>query len=185
MATIINIFQRCIEPAYVLKRENAFWVIEESNQNTRNPKLLVNGSGIFGFSLDAKTMPAPAWKFIQSSTLPGLCSVCDGIFVTSMDSIDYFIAIDLKSTNTNGATKQLATSLHLCNWFYKVLNLHGHLIKDVKFAGVISKINIRRQPTKKTSVRKTIPNPTFHYDYPIFTLENFDKISLTDICKKI
>ncbi|MEN4561947.1 hypothetical protein [Pantoea agglomerans] len=184
MAEITSIFQSSIEADYVLKKENAFWVVEETNPNTKNPKLLVNGSGIFGFSLDCTTVSKPAWKFIKTNAVSGLNSVCDGIFVTCIDSCDYFVAIDLKSTNSNGAPKQLVTSIRLCQWLYSVLNLHGHLDKPAKFIGVISKISQRAQTVKRTSVRKPIPDPVLYEEIPIIKLENFQKVSLTDICNK-
>ncbi|WP_071813662.1 MULTISPECIES: hypothetical protein [Pantoea] len=184
MAEITSVFQSSIESSYVLTRQAAFWVVEETNPNSKNTKLLVNGSGIFGFSLDSNLVPKPAWKFIKSNAVKGLSSVCDGIFVTSHDQRDYFIVIDLKSTKSTGISKQLLTSIHLCKWLHNVLSLHGHLNKETRFAGVVSKISNRTQAAKIGSVRKPIPEPIIHQGFPIFQLHDVQKISLNDICSK-
>ncbi|MEW5559639.1 hypothetical protein AB1287_05225 [Enterobacter asburiae] len=185
MSNITSIIQGCIEPAFELPREQECWVIKEDNPGAANKKLLVNGNGIYGFSLDCSSVPKPVWKFLKPSALSGMSSVCDGIFVTTYNSIDYFIVIDLKSTKASGATKQVVTGIHLCQWIYSVLNLHGHLQRSVKFIGVISKLSKRTQASKRTTARAPLPDPDIHYSYPIYRLNDYNRISLTEICKNI
>ena len=182
MSNIINVIQSCIDPTFQLMREQECWVVCEENPGATNKKLLVNGNGIYGFSLDSNSISKPVWKFLKSSALPGVCSVCDGIFVTSHKDVDYFIVIDLKSYNSNGAAKQVVTGIHFCKWLYSVLNLHGHLSRKVDYIGVISKLSRRQQSAKKTTVRSQLPPPDICYNYPVFTLENYNRLSLAHIC---
>ena len=181
MSSITNVIQECIHPDFMLQREKESWVVREDNPGAANKKLLVNGNGIYGFSLDTTRVPKPVWKFLQSSSLSGVCSVCDGIFVTSHKEFDYFIVIDLKSFAGNGAVKQVITGIYLCNWIYSVLKLHGHLSKNVKFIGVISKLSRRNQSAKKSSTRSPLPAPEIHHGYPVFKLENYTRLSLKQV----
>ncbi|HBC1757444.1 TPA: hypothetical protein IB181_000023 [Escherichia coli] len=185
MSNIISVIQNCIDPAFQLTREQACWVIFEDNPSSANKKLLVNGNGVYGFSLDSTSVSKPVWKFLKSSTLTGLSSVCDGIFVTSYRDMDYFIVIDLKSYNSNRAAKQIVTGIHFCKWLYSVLKLHGHLSRKVGYIGVISKLSRRMQSNKRTTVRSPLPEPEVFYDYPVFTLENYSRLTLTGVCEVI
>lgn len=185
MTSIVNVVQGCIEPAFQLNREQECWAVVEDNPGATNKKLLVNGSGIYGFSLDSPNISKPVWKFLKPSSLSGMCSVCDGVFVTSYKSYDYFVVIDLKSFAATGAVKQVITGIHLCEWIYSVLKLHGHLTRQVKYVGVISKLSRRRQSYKRGSVRSQLPQPDVSHGFPVFTLENETRLSLTDICKYV
>ncbi|MCI0302362.1 hypothetical protein [Cronobacter sakazakii] len=185
MNSIVNVMQGCIEPAFQLKREQECWAVVEENPGAANKKLLVNGSGIYGFSLDSPGVPKPVWKFLKPSSLEGICSVCDGVFVTTYKDVDYFVVIDLKSYAATGAVKQVITGIHLCQWFYSVLRLHGHLTKKVGYVGVISKLSRRRQPYKRCTVRNPLPDPDTQNGFPIFTIENENRLSLTKVCEVV
>lgn len=63
MSNIISVIQNCIDPAFQLTREQACWVIFEDNPSSANKKLLVNGNGVYGFSLDSTSVSKPVWKF--------------------------------------------------------------------------------------------------------------------------
>lgn len=183
MSSIVNVMQGCIEPAFQLKREQECWAVVEENPGAANKKLLVNGSGIYGFSLDSPGIPKPVWKFLKASSLEGVCSVCDGVFVTSYKGSDYFVVIDLKSYAATGAVKQVVTGIHLCQWFSSVLKLHGHLNRQVKYVGVISKLSRRRQSYKRNTVRNPLPAPVIQHGFPVFTIENETRLSLTRVCQ--
>jgi len=180
MTTLVKVFDSLIDHAWCLERRDSDWFVREHNK-TETPELKVFGAKAFGFSLDqAGKTP---WPFLQA--MKGVRSVCDAVVVTCVEDCHYVVAIEMKSSNTSKAGKQIKGTRLLAQWLLDVLALHGHWTEEWKFCGVIS-CTPRRQERKGTTrrVREAIDMDKVS-DYPVAYLKNRNRLNLHDLHNRL
>lgn len=175
MRTLVDVFGELIQPDWRIERKDADWLIRESNK-TKNPELTLTGAPAIGFSLDRQGKSA--WPFLLP--LPGMLSVCDAVMVTVVGDRGYVLAVEMKSTNTTRAAKQIRSCWHLMEWLRALLELNGHWRNGWCFCGLVSSTP-RRQERKGTTRRGGDLEVTKGGPYPTVHARNQRRINLIDV----
>ena len=175
MTDLVNAFHSLIHHNWKLKQKGGVWLVEENNPGANNTSLQVSAGRSFAFSLDkAGTAPFP---FMQP-TLKGMHSVCDGIFVSAVSTAPLVMFVELKSSKSGEAQKQIYRSKIFIEWLISLLQFNGHTRETPQYYGVVTLVP-RRQVRKGTTSRE-LPAPDRSKGFPIWELSNRAQINLID-----
>lgn len=176
--TLVDKFREIIHPTWHLKKEDAYWIVRENNQ-TQNSELKITGASAFVFSLDQGHGKDP-WPFLNG--VAGIKRVNDALLVTEINGFSYFIAIEMKSTNTTKANEQIVHAWFFSKWLNELMIRNKHWVRDWEFCGLISSTP-RRQERKGTSTRKIsdIEISTTSKGYRVAHIKNKKRLNLHDL----
>lgn len=181
MTKLVSVFESLIEDDWHLERQGSNWIVREHNLSSTNSVLHVFGAQAIGFSLDQQGR-AP-WPFMKG--LKGMHRVCDAIIVAHLDGNEYVIAIEMKSSNTGGANKQIRSARVFVQWLLDLLKLNDHWKDTWRFCGVISSTP-RRQIRKGTTRRAKEPLEVVSgSEYPVVHLKNRTRLNLHDLHNRL
>lgn len=166
---------------YLLENSSGRFKIIENSSLSRSTPIEVGGCRSLGFSLDkARLQP---WGFLKATLPSGFARKCDGIIAAEYEGEAYAIFIELKSSPTKCADKQIHQSMYFFDWIVKNLTACGHWHGTYKTIGVIC-LPARRQASKRTTSRSfPVPRITHRDGYPIFDLTNRPYICIPELIK--
>lgn len=148
---LLQKFRELIHVDFILSQEAGYWKVIETAPSALNKEVEIGGCKSFGFSLDKDGVEP--WAFIKpNTTLAGMKQVCDSVVIAHDEDNDYIIAMDLKSTRSGSARKQIRSTKILVDWIIELMRQHNHWNGNYKFIGIINKVG-RSQPKKRTSRR--------------------------------
>lgn len=183
MSALVTALQQLIQQQLVLDRSGSCWLVTEPG--APNKRFEVSAGKSIAFSLDkAGFAPFPFF----TGALPGVCAVNDAVLVTIIDDEPYVVAIELKSSKTGTALKQIESGRLFMCWVRQLLSFHDHWAGGpCKFFAVIS-LKPRAQVRKGTSSRTAhLPDPVTSTNggYPYFVLKNHPRVSVQDLVTRI
>ncbi|WP_171940486.1 hypothetical protein [Herbaspirillum rubrisubalbicans] len=180
----VQLFQEMVAPDWHLDRDGSKWIIREENKGSNNKEVQIHGCSCFAFSLDQKGKdPFP----MLSGKPPGMKRVCDAMIVAVWNGKTYFCAMDLKSSNSSGATKQLEAARRTFEWLAGMAKFTGAEFNSYVFFGVINLAprDMVRKSTSRKSAEIPPPENSTYGGYKYFQLRNHPKVDLLSLIKII
>lgn len=187
MSDLVNAFKELVPANFVLSREGGLWIVSETKAG--NDKLEIGGVASHAFALDGASR-GKVFPFF-SNALKGMQSVNDAIIVATVGEEHYVIGVELKTSNSGDALKQIESGRLFVSWVRELLRFYKHWSGgQYYFFGIVS-MKPRKQIRKGLTTRgggAELPDPIKPHGtvlFPYFVLKNHPKINIQDFVKKL